>query len=141
MKYDDASWHYEGDFPEDLPPSAGATHIGMFFAWALLADLGGELHTEELPDGLLRLRNRDVTPGQHFIDACDQKLTDEDLNDEGNTFALAYFDSDQAEYLKDYESALAQNLPNVYHIGDTWDNFEKLKPILDQRFSEWKRQS
>src|SRR6266404_3538306 len=36
MKYDDASWHYGGDFPEDLPREAGATHTGMFVAWALL---------------------------------------------------------------------------------------------------------
>ena len=33
MKYDDASWHYEGAYPADLPPEAGATHIGMFLAW------------------------------------------------------------------------------------------------------------
>lgn len=26
MKYDDASWHYGGEFPDDLPPTAGATH-------------------------------------------------------------------------------------------------------------------
>ena len=29
MKYDDASWHYGGDFPADLPQAAGATHIVM----------------------------------------------------------------------------------------------------------------
>ena len=29
MKYDDASWHYNGDFPTDLPVEAGATHIGL----------------------------------------------------------------------------------------------------------------
>ncbi|WP_262497415.1 DUF7832 domain-containing protein [Pedobacter caeni] len=28
-KYDDASWHYGGDFPKDLPQINGATHIGM----------------------------------------------------------------------------------------------------------------
>ncbi|RML48695.1 DUF7832 domain-containing protein [Pseudomonas avellanae] len=32
MKYDDASWHYNGNFPSDLPDTAGATHIGMFLA-------------------------------------------------------------------------------------------------------------
>ena len=42
-KYDDAYWHYRGEFPTELPASAGATHIGMFVAWALLAGLGREL--------------------------------------------------------------------------------------------------
>jgi hypothetical protein len=39
MKYDDASWHCAGDFPKDLPEAAGATHTGMFLAWALLSGL------------------------------------------------------------------------------------------------------
>jgi len=40
MKYDDASWHSEGDFPGDLRAEAGATHIGMFFAWLMLNGMG-----------------------------------------------------------------------------------------------------
>jgi hypothetical protein len=52
MKYDDASWHYGGDFPKDLDDMAGATHIGMFVAWCLLNGLGGALHTEEFPEDL-----------------------------------------------------------------------------------------
>lgn len=39
MKYDDSTWHTDGDFPADLPPEAGATHIGMFMAWALAQNL------------------------------------------------------------------------------------------------------
>ncbi|MDY0918936.1 hypothetical protein [Pseudomonas viridiflava] len=27
MKYDDASWHYTGDFPADQPKEQGGTHI------------------------------------------------------------------------------------------------------------------
>ena len=45
MKYDDASWHYGGDFPSELSSDAGATHIGMFVTWALLVDLGGSFPT------------------------------------------------------------------------------------------------
>jgi hypothetical protein len=36
MKYDDASWHFGGEFPKDLPEEAAATHTGMFVAWAFL---------------------------------------------------------------------------------------------------------
>ena len=31
-------------FPQDLPPEAGATHTGIFIAWAMLSGLAGELH-------------------------------------------------------------------------------------------------
>ena len=84
MKYDDASWHYGGDFPAGLPPEAGATHIAMFLGWAVLNGLAGEYHTADAADELARLQRREVTPTQWFIHACDEKFTDEDLNDEGN---------------------------------------------------------
>jgi hypothetical protein len=49
MKYDDSSWHYGGDvFPEDLPPEAGGTHIGMFLAWAIMNYLESEMHSEAM---------------------------------------------------------------------------------------------
>ncbi|WP_047336431.1 hypothetical protein [Pseudomonas protegens] len=42
MKYDEASWHYGGDFPADLPASAGAPHIGLFLAWMPIEGFAGE---------------------------------------------------------------------------------------------------
>jgi hypothetical protein len=36
--YDKAKWHYEGDYPKDLPTENAFTHTGMFLAW--LADTG-----------------------------------------------------------------------------------------------------
>ena len=74
MKYDDASWHYGGDFPAELPRSAGATHIGVFVAWALLHGLAGDIHLREFSEPLAQLRERKITPGQFLIDACDENL-------------------------------------------------------------------
>jgi hypothetical protein len=139
MKYDDASWHYGGDFPEDLPREAGATHTGMFVAWALLSGLGGEMHAKEFPEDLEKLASRSVTPGKFFLEACDGKFTDEDLNDEGNAFTRAYFDFEHGSYLTDYEDLLAQSLPSQYHVEDTWDNFDRLAPNLNRRLEEWRR--
>ena len=138
MKYDDASWHYEGKFPADLPREAGATHSGMFFAWALLAGLGGELHTDELPEDLEQLQSRTITPGQALIKFCDEKFTDEELNEEGNSFAQEYFDFDRGMYLADYKKVLGAKVPSLYHVADTWENFDRLKPVLDQRLQEWR---
>lgn len=137
MKYDDASWHCEGDFPKDLESTAAATHTGMFVTWAFLSGLAGAIHLEDFPDDILRLEARQLTPGKFFLQTCDGKFTDEDLNEEGNEFARDYFDFQRGSYLKDYEQVLAHHLPSLYHVADTWDNFDKLKPALDQRFSEW----
>jgi len=139
MKYDDASWHYGGNFPKDLPPKAGATHTGMFVSWCILNGLGGELHFEEPTTLLEQLRARTITPADYFIEACDEKFKDEDLTDEGNAFAAAYFDFKKGEYLNDYERTLAKNVPSVYHVEDTWVNFDLLAPLIHQRYAAWKK--
>jgi hypothetical protein len=138
MKYDDASWHSGGDFPADLAPEAGATHTGMFVAWALLSGLGGELHVVEFPKELERLKRREVAPGRFFLMACDGKFTNENLSDEGNRFAQDYFDSSNGKYLSDYERILADNLPSLYHVPDTWQSFDLIRPVLDDRLAAWR---
>ena len=138
MKYDDASWHYGGEFPDDLPDEAGGTHTGMFMAWALLSGLAGESHADDSPDAIPTLASRTMTPGQFFLEWCDGKFTDEDVNDEGNAFVRDYFDFEKGQYLSDYESTLAVGLPGVYHVPDTWENFDRLKPVLDRRLAEWR---
>jgi hypothetical protein len=138
MKYDDASWHSGGNFPDDLPPEAGATHSGMFLAWALLSGLGGSLHIEDFPDSIPQLQSRAVTPGAFLLEACDGKLTNEDFSDEGNAFTQFYFDFEKGKYLEDYETAFPDR-PSLYHVEDSWASFDIIKPILDKRLSEWRR--
>ncbi len=137
MKYDDASWHYGGEFPKDLPIEAGATHTGMFVAWALLSGLAGETFIYDFPDEITKLRSRAVTPGAFFLQSCDGKFIDEDLNDSGNSFAQHYFDFTNGQYIKDYEATLGSDVVDLYHVRDTWENFDRLRPVLDQRFAEW----
>ena len=138
MKYDDASWHSGGNFPPELPPEAGATHTGMFIAWAMLAHLAGEVHAKEFPQELENLRSRALTPGAFFLAACDAKFTDEDLNEEGNAFAQEYFNFDTGSYLEDYGRVLVKGLPSQYHVQDTWTNFDRLRPVLDKRLQNWR---
>lgn len=139
MKYDDASWHYGGDFPKDLPPKAGATHIGMFVCWCVLNGIGGEIHFEEPAPLLPKLRERSITPGDYFVKTCDEKFTDEDLTAEGNAFASAYYSFDAGEYLADYERTLGLRTPSLYHVEDTWENFDRLAPVIHQKYVAWKK--
>jgi hypothetical protein len=134
MKYDDASWHYGGDYPASLSDQNAFTHIGMFLAWALLDGLGGEIHLHELKDELESLRTHGITPGQYFRQICDGKLTNEDLNDKGNQFAEMYY---KELYLRDYISTLATDQASPYHVEDTWENFEKISQVLSRRFDVW----
>jgi hypothetical protein len=135
VKYDDASWHYGGDFPKDLPPEAGATHIGMFLAWAILRDLVGELHSQESADSVQEVRERRMTGAQFLLKECDEKLTDEDLSKDANGFAQRYYEDD---YLDDYCDVFGE-VDEVYRVEDSWPNFDRLAPVLDKRFQEWQQ--
>lgn len=135
MKYDDASWHYGGDFPDDLPDAAGGTHIGMFLAWAAHSERIGSLHTDDFSEELAELRQRQVTPGAWFLSACDEKLTDEDFTAEGNAFALSYYEEG---YLADYSELFLDEFESTYHVPDTWETFERVKPLLDERFAAFR---
>jgi hypothetical protein len=139
MKYDDASWHNGGEFPADLPPEAGATHSGMFLAWALIAGIGGDYHVRGSAEDLARLRARKITPGTYFLSVCGGEFTDEDLSAEGNAFAQAYFDLEKGGYLRDYREFLVKGLASDYHVPDSWRSFDKLRPLLDRRLANWRR--
>lgn len=131
---------YGGDFPADLPDEAGATHIGMFVAWAWLTGLANPDIISDIPETLDALNRRTLTPGRLFLSSCDGKFIDEDLSVEGNAFATDYFNS-PGKYVDDYTELLANELPSAYHVPDTWDSYDRLKPRLDQRFREWSEKS
>ncbi|EIE1275322.1 hypothetical protein C4G66_RS25190 [Vibrio parahaemolyticus] len=137
MKYDDASWHYNGDFPENISKEAASTHIAMFVIWCLLNGLTGEIYTDEIPEQLEKLKNRIQTPGQWFIENCDEKFTNEVLNEVGNKFATIFYASDDAEYLNIYEKVLGENLGSLYSVPDNWESYDKLAPYIDIKFKQW----
>ena len=140
MKYDDVSWHCGGNFPEDLPDEAGATHIGMFLAWAIMNGLEGDLHKEDSQEAIEAVRQRRMTGAKFLLQECDWKLTHHSLNEEGNQFCLEYYGNDDGygQYLVDYEIALAKNEPSLYHIEDSWPTFDKLYEHIQSRYEAWK---
>jgi hypothetical protein len=133
MKYDDASWHSDGNFPEGVPAENSATHVGMFLGWAVLRDLVGDMHrtNEESAFDLERIRNRHFRPRDYVLNWCDGKLTEDDLNEEGNAFAAAYY---QESYLADW----AELFPDNYRVDDSWQNFDRVIAILDWRYDAWR---
>ncbi|MCG2841178.1 hypothetical protein L6Q21_09320 [Sandaracinobacter sp. RS1-74] len=140
MQYDDASWHYGGDFPAGLPQAAAATHIAMFMGWMLLNGQGSGNHGQAVE----ALRRREITPGAWFLMNCDEKLTDEDLSDDGNRFAESYylhdegrFEAGEASYLVDY-MGLFPGAAEAYAVPDDWSSYDRLAPILAHRFALWR---
>ena len=138
LVYDKAKYHSDGDFPDDLPASQAFVHTGLYFGWLLEAQLLSEEFTRETKELLTEFLARRLT-GPQVFEACDGCLVDDMLSAAGNAFTTAYFDFEKGRFLADYEAALAANLPTMYHVTDSWENFEKLKQILNRRFAEWKK--
>jgi hypothetical protein len=141
MKYDDASWHYGGDFPQDLPEVAGSTHIGMFLAWMLLNDFASADLVEDAEGDIDAIRERTITGATFLIEVLDEKLTDEDFSDDGNAFAVAYYKGldDDSCYIDDYLDAFNLASESIYGVEDTWQNYDKLALLMNARLVAWEQ--
>lgn len=150
MAYDRIDWHSGGDYPADLPEENGGIHIGMFLAWALGRGMAGGIHLEESAEALKRLKRRELTGLEYLLEYCDGKFWDEDLDERGNAFAADYYDGQSAfatqygSYLSDYcevfnrlAAEQGREYPSIYHVENSWENYDRLKPVLDDRFAQW----
>jgi hypothetical protein len=83
-----------------------------------------------------------MTGREFLFKACDGKLTDEDLSEEGNAFTADYYQRPSGElygpFLTDYEAALANGLPSSYHVTDTWENYDRFEPYASAAYARWK---
>jgi len=141
MSYDRADWHYGGDFPAGLPRENGGTHIGIFLAWAILQGLEGAEQRKNFPEALAAVRAREMTGREFLFKNCDGKLWEADLNEEGNAFAKSYYKKSAGQrhdYLTDYSDEFWSG-PSIYHVADTWENYERMAGVLTRRFEAWRK--
>ncbi len=129
MKYDDASWHYGGDFPTDQPKENGGTHIALFLKWCFIKGWSGSLHIEEEPEAVVAVINGDLSATEFFFKYCDGKFTDEDLNEEGCLFAEKYY-GDDGIYFLDYAEVFGDQM---FVASDEQHDFRRFSEMLDDR--------
>lgn len=130
MKYDDASWHSEGEFPSDSPIERGGTHIGLFLRWCFGKGWASSFHVESDSASDVKAVIAGTLSGTEFLfQWCDGKLTDEDLNEDGNDFANAYYGRDGL-YLQDYAAVFDGDL---YKVPEADHDFTLYSRMLDER--------
>ncbi|MFY7843681.1 hypothetical protein [uncultured Chryseobacterium sp.] len=150
-KYDDASWHYGSDFPEELPIKNGATHTGMFLNWCINNDFISEEFKEDHEEDIQSLKRREITGAEFIVDFMDGKFSEYDLNETGNAFAHDYYKDDTDfgnrfssfadDYVNLFDTKAEENdyeYETFYHIEDTYENYDLMKQVIDYRFEEWK---
>jgi hypothetical protein len=138
LAIDRIDWHSGADnFPIDLAPEAGGTHIGMFITWVINNNLESDLHKTESIESIGKVKAREMTGTDFLIKECDEKFWEDDLSAEGLEFAKNYYVSNS--YYGDYEAALVTTEPTLYHVQDTWENYDKLSMYIDSAFRKWRK--
>jgi hypothetical protein len=129
MKYDDASWHYGGDFPAATPSEYGATHIALFLKWCFRKGWAGEMHLKEWPEDVQAVVDETISATSFFLRNCDGKLTDEDLNEAGNAFAQRYYGKDGL-YTDDYAKEFFEHM---YVAPEDAHDFRSFSAMIERR--------
>ena len=91
----------------------GGTHIGIYLAWIIHRRLGSKT-----------------------LEKLDEKFLSELLNKEVRDFTRDYYESN--EYLNDYDQTLGGGLETLYQVSDTWDNYDRIAQVLDERLQAWR---
>ncbi|PQJ18321.1 DUF7832 domain-containing protein [Nonlabens tegetincola] len=137
MKYDDTSWHYDGDFPQHLSKKNAATHIGMFLKWIIENDFISEYYKIKYDEEIALVNQNKITGAQFLIQYCDEKLTADEINNYIKPFVDFYYEE---KYLEDYCIHLANAIDkddSIYTVKDTTKNYNTIKKAVSDRYQQW----
>lgn len=132
--YDNAKTHFLGNFPGDLPIEQAYVHIGMYLGWIIENEHYSEYFEDEADIQIYRFKHRQISC-TILSEIWDGYLGYELFNETGNLFTYYYYGG--GIYRRDYQTLLANSLPSLYHVTDSWANYDRLALKISQRFTEW----
>ena len=134
--FDKAKFHDNSIEQLGLDEEQSFVHTGLFFAWLVNSGLMSDFFVEETGNEIEKLKSRKISPSTIYMN-WDGVLLGEMLNDKGFNFALSYFDFDKGTYMADYEKVFNVTGGQVFTIKDTWDNYDKIRPLIDEAYKKW----
>ena len=64
------------------------------------------------------------------------------MNDEGNEFTKFYYETQEGKdisyFFEDYAGLLGEAVDSIYEVENTWENYDKLRPLIDKRYADWR---
>ncbi|NTW40222.1 MAG: hypothetical protein HGA44_10115 [Cellulomonadaceae bacterium] len=130
--FDKAKWHYDGNFPRWTRKRQAFVHTGFYLAW--LADRGmvGEQLLTENHRTIAAIRDRRGRPDDLYA-AWHGVLVSSMLSPQANAFTGVYYEQ---LYPEDYDRVFPEAGP--YQVRGTWQNYDRIARVLDERFDEWR---
>jgi hypothetical protein len=136
--YDKAKYHFESVQQEGLPEIHAYIHSGLYLGWLIENNLLDPEFINDFGQDIPKFKNKEITAPQLF-EKWDGTLLDDMLNEEGNKFTEYYFDFENGEYLNDYENIVGKGLPSLFHVKDTWVNFDTVNNFVSKQYLKWKK--
>ncbi len=135
--YDKAKYHFETIEKNELPEIHAYIHTGLYLGWLVESELLDEEFLDDFGEDIPKFLSKEITAPELFA-LWDGALFDDMLNEEGNRFSQYYFDFETGEYINDYMTIVAKDLPSEFHVENSWDNYNVVKKMVTERFYEWK---
>jgi hypothetical protein len=136
--FDKAKWHLNDEFPKELDMYQAYIHTGFYIGWLIKNDLISSEFKKQSESSINIFLNRKITCVKLYEEQLDGIFTSNDVNDIGLKFTKNYFDFSNGQYLDDYEKILAKDLPSLFYVKDTWENFDKIFNTINERYLSWK---
>jgi hypothetical protein len=138
--YDKAEYHDDTVQEFELPAEHAANHTVVFLRWLIENGLTSQMFADNSGDVVERFRTggASIHDVYEWWNCC---LVNDMLSDEGNRFAMHYFDFDRGQYLQDYAEMLKGDLPSDFHVEYTEENYRRMKQVMDRRYADWRSTS
>jgi len=136
--FDKAKFHDNSVEQLGLDEEQSFVHTGLFFAWLVNNGLMSDFFIKETGREIENLKSRTISPSTIYMN-WDGVLLGEMLSDKGFNFAMSYFDFDKGVYIKDYEKIFKLTGDQFFTVKDTWDNYEKIRPTIDEAYRKWSK--
>ena len=136
--FDKAKFHDNSVEQLGLDEEQSFVHTGLFFAWLVNNGLMSDFFIKETGREIENLKNRTISPSTIYMN-WDGVLLGEMLSDKGFNFAMSYFDFDKGVYIKDYEKIFNVTGDRFFTVKDTWANYDKIRPTIDEAYRKWSK--
>src|SRR5437868_6966707 len=136
--YDKAKYHYESIEQHGLSEEHAANHTVVFLRWLIERRMMSEFFENEAV-GILRQFRADEISIHKVYEWWDCCLIDDMLSEEGNAFAMYYFDFERGRYIEDYIATLQNGLPTEFHVAYNEENYQKMLKVINSRYEAWKQ--
>lgn len=136
--YDKAKYHYETIEEFGLPAEHACNPATFFLSWLIKNRLMSRRFERDGQSELALYLAGRMPINTLYYQRCDGCLMSDMLNDEGNAFAISYFDFQRGQYLQDYKTHLQKDLQSEFHVEYTPENERLIHTVIDKRYGEWK---